>query len=322
MLAAWFRITYPQIIDGALAGSAPILDFSNLPSIPPYYTTVTNDFRKVNSQCPEIARAAFSELLTLSKTREGLEQLTSIFKVCSPLTANDIEHLILWAENSFGTLAMVDYPEPADFIAPLPAWPVNVACGYLLKNNGNSTQKLMGLAEAAGLFYNGTTGKLRCFDIYTEFVFCADQTGCGTGPSSKAWDYLACTEMIFRPQTNNVTDMFPPRSWTEQDLETYCMKTWRVTPRPDWIKTIFGGENIKQASNIIFSNGLLDPWHGGGFLSSLSDSLIAVILVDGAHHLDLRYPSSEDPPSVTQAREKEQQIISSWVAKKQTSQSF
>lgn len=72
---------------------------------------------------------------------------------------------------------MVDYPEAANFEAPLPAWPVKVACGYLLQNDGNSTQQLKGLAQATGLFYNGTNGNLTCYDIKTEFVFCADQTG-------------------------------------------------------------------------------------------------------------------------------------------------
>lgn len=46
-----------------------------------------------------------------------------------------------------------------------------------------------GLAKASGLFYNGTEGTMKCFDIFTEFVECADQTGCGVGPASMAWDY-------------------------------------------------------------------------------------------------------------------------------------
>ena len=40
-----------------------------------------------------------------------------------------------------------------------------------------------------GLFYNGTNGNLSCFDIKSEFIECADVTGCGTGPAAISWDY-------------------------------------------------------------------------------------------------------------------------------------
>jgi len=64
-----------------------------------------------------------------------------------------------------------------------------------------------------------------------------------------------------------------------------------------WVATNFGAGNIKTASNIIFSNGLLDPWHGGGFLENLSDTLVAIVIEEGAHHLDLRSSNPLDPPS-------------------------
>ena len=87
---------------------------------------------------------------------------------------------------------MTDYPYPADFIAPLPAYPVNYACKLLV----NATDKLVGLAAAAGLSYNGTSGKLTCFDPDTEYVECADPTGCGLGSDSFGWDYqVADTEL-------------------------------------------------------------------------------------------------------------------------------
>ena len=55
-----------------------------------------------------------------------------------------------------------------------------------------------------------------------------------------------------------------------------------VTPRPTWIPTNFGGINISQASNIIFSNGLLDPWHATGSVTkSLSPSLVAINIPAG-----------------------------------------
>ena len=57
-----------------------------------------------------------------------------------------VEHLNGWVRNSFTSLAMVDYPYPASFLAPLPAYPVNVSCDLLL----NAENRLRGLALAAG----------------------------------------------------------------------------------------------------------------------------------------------------------------------------
>ena len=59
--------------------------------------------------------------------------------------------------NSFLSLAMTDYPYPASFLAPLPAYPVTVSCRILIDM---ASDVLIGLREAAGLFYNGTSGSL------------------------------------------------------------------------------------------------------------------------------------------------------------------
>ena len=39
-----------------------------------------------------------------------------------------------------------------------------------------------------------------------------------------------------------------------------CQQQWGVTPRPMWATVAWGGKRIDTASNIVFTNGLLDPW--------------------------------------------------------------
>lgn len=307
MLSAWFRFKYPNSVDGALAASAPIYIVANLTSPFAFFDLVTQDFEKVDACCPQYVREAYTQIEELAaQGEEGLKQITEAFQLCTLLTSDKVEHLKGWVRNSFTSLAMVDYPYPASFLAPLPAYPVTVACRSLLA----AQSRLHGLAQAAGLFYNGTTGHLSCFNITSEFIECADPTGCGTGPASLSWDYQACTEMMLRCETNNRSDMFPPHPYNPAP---HCKQAWSTYFRPGWMNTQFWGQNISTATNIIFSNGDLDPWSVGGVTESVSKSVTAILIRGGAHHLDLRFSDPADPPSVVEAREKEREIIAGWI---------
>jgi dipeptidyl-peptidase-2 len=45
---------------------------------------------------------------------------------------------------------------------------------------------LTAFKNLAGILYNDTSN---CFDIYAQFIECADPTSCGLGNDAKAWDY-------------------------------------------------------------------------------------------------------------------------------------
>ena len=61
-------------------------------------------------------------------------------------------------------------------------------------------------------------------------------------------------------------DMFWDQPFDAEAMKKWCWDTWRVVPRPMWPEINWGGRRIESASNIVFSNGKLGPWSGGGIL--------------------------------------------------------
>lgn len=121
------------------------------------------------------------------------------------------------------------------------------------------------------------------------------------------WDYQVCNEMVMPIYQSGITDMFPVQPFNPDAYLQQCQATKGLTPQWDWALDTFGGRNtkmdFKHTSNIIFSNGDLDPWRAGGVLEDLGNKKITVRLIKGgAHHLDLKGDNAADPQDVLDAR--------------------
>ena len=113
--------------------------------------------------------------------------------------------------------------------------------------------------------------------------------------------------------TDGKTDMFYNRPWNMTEYAANCMKNFGVKTDFSAALREYGGNNLKYHSNIIFSNGKLDPWSGGGVLTAPSEAITVILIEDGAHHLDLRASHPKDPQSVVVARAQEIEIIRGWI---------
>ncbi|KAJ8410889.1 hypothetical protein AAFF_G00188460 [Aldrovandia affinis] len=304
MLAAWMRMKYPHIVSGALAASAPIWQFTDMVPCGVFYQIVTQDFRSNGVGCAESIQRSWKAVDNMSSTVEGLQWLSSEFGLCIPLKVKE-EAAVLksWLQETWVNLAMVDYPYAADFLQPLPRWPIKVVCRHLTDSTAPDEQLLHGISQAVKVYYN-YTGSAQCLNM--------SQTATGN-LGYMGWYYQACTEMVMPMCTDGIQDMFEPQAWDFMAFSEECQALFGVRPRSDWADTVYGGKNIKSHSNIVFSNGGLDPWSGGGVTKSLSDSLVAIMIPEGAHHLDLRFNSNFDPQSVLNARAMELKYIKLWI---------
>lgn len=120
--------------------------------------------------------------------------------------------------------------------------------------------------------------------------------------------------MVMPMCSNGTTDMFLPKKWNFKEFADECYKKFQVFPREMFAVTQYGGQRLAAASNIIFSNGLLDPWSGGGVLRSFNDKVDVLIIPEGAHHIDLRAENKLDPASVREARKFHTKKIKKWIS--------
>ncbi|RWS31159.1 lysosomal Pro-X carboxypeptidase-like protein, partial [Leptotrombidium deliense] len=302
MLSAWFRMKYPHLAEGALAASAPIWQFPGIYECDQFYKIITRDFERYSEKCAESVRKSWKAVRNVWSSEQGREWLSSTFKLCKKVKEEDIETFMNWLRSTYENLAMVDYPNPSSFLAPLPAYPIKETCQRLRNPNQSDKPLLQDLYKALSVFYN-YTGETKCNDIE------GDVSQLGTD----AWDFQSCTEMVMPVCSDGVNDMFEYNPWNVTKVSSDCQKRWKVTPEPLKAELIFGGLNISAASNIIFSNGNRDPWSAGGVLKSISSSLTAIHIPNACHHEDLRPSGANDPPALLQARQTEVQIIKFWI---------
>ncbi|CAL1674146.1 unnamed protein product [Lasius platythorax] len=304
MLSAWMRMKYPHIVQGAIAASAPILQFTDIVTCEAFARITTSDFRASNPTCPQLIRKAWSTITEVTSNDEGKKWLSNNWKLCEPLkTAEHVQTLKDFLQEVYINLAMVNYPYETNFLAPLPGNPINVFCQHLTNSSLTGKPLLSTLYRAISVYTN-YTGQASCISTKNAAPDLGDQ----------GWDYQACTEMVMPMCTDGVNDMFEPAEWNFKEYNNTCFKKYSVSSQPYLACQQFGCKNLNTVTNINFSNGLLDPWASGGVLRNLSSSAVAILIPDAAHHLDLRESNSNDSYNVIVTRKFHRYSIKKWIA--------
>lgn len=154
------------------------------------------------------------------------------------------------------------------------------------------------------------------------------------------------------PMCSTSSEMFEEQLWNLTSYSTNCYKNWGVRPNANLVLDQYGGARVSSYSNVVFSNGLLDPWSAGGVIAnydgsrnwlqpntssefvrfpntevsnntdsrentpfkSFSEERYVVVLIPGVpHHIDLRAAHPNDPIAVKHARVVHKSEIRKWL---------
>ncbi|RLN91103.1 hypothetical protein BBJ28_00006065 [Nothophytophthora sp. Chile5] len=322
MLGSWFRMKYPHIIDGVIAASAPILSYfgDEVPHDLGGYSQVTTFDASSEAgsaaNCVPNVRRSWPTMRALAKTAEGRHKLKEALALCGSTRLDseaDVESLMGWARDAFDSMAMGNYPYPSSYImsgqSELPAYPMRVACSHLQESFPTTEEGNLALLQAfsktIGVYYNSTQDQ-HCFEL--------------SAPSAEDavdddfWQYLYCAELYGPTTTDGVKDMFWDAPWDFAADNASCHEMWGIDARIAWPTIHYGGRRfLEVASNLVFSNGNYDPCSATGVLESYSDTVVAVHIDGGAHHLDLMFSNLLDPEPLKAARAIEKQHMWTWV---------
>ena len=340
-LSMAMRLRYPNVVDVAYAGSAPMRFYSQEVGQYDYYRVVTDSAARANASCPDAVREMLGKTLGLPGVTKA--QITAGLNMCSPLPQyledGDAQLLVdevsMVATYTFANLNMANYP-------PTQNTGLATACAMIVEKVasdpwGTLAAFLSGYSAAPGALghRSGVTAALTaralradaCYEIASQVpsgangtISCGDWSGCGSGDNGASWDFETCSLLVEQIGMSGITDMFLPRDWTLDWMNDHCTARFGVVPRPYELADLWGFSSDRLAgvaSRIIFTNGLNDGWSAGGILVNLSDTLLAFNMPNGAHHSDINHlwpDPATDTPDVTATREAVASIIEQWLA--------
>lgn len=305
MLAAYMRHKYPNLITGALASSAPIWTHTDDYNCTSFNEIVTSDFTAYSASCSAAVKASWSAMRRVASTRAGVRWLASTFHLCDGDTSLDVDYFFSWISVIYSILAMTDYPMSNGFLKEKPAYPIGAFCREMPSSLSNVSDRTLirEIYRGLSVSYLNSTGSTQCNSLNSD-------------DGGIAWSVQSCTEIV-TPICTSDADMFEATAtqgtFNMTEFIEQCDYYYNVTPNWSYMRTELLGRDISSLSNVIFSNGLRDPWSSGGVLATDNPNIDIIIISDGCHHEDLRGSHVNDSSSTVHAREREVTIIRRWI---------
>ncbi|EGI66772.1 PREDICTED: putative serine protease K12H4.7 [Acromyrmex echinatior] len=306
-MAAWARLKYPHLIQGALASSAPVrakADFYE------YYEVVTDALGKYSKTCIESVKTAFASVEELLAMRAGPQKLKLLFKLChvpDVRSSSDLGYFMNTLSEIFAGVVQYNKIENSETgIAAL--------CNKMTaKHLGSPLQRL------ARIFSN----QKKCNDVnYNNFLKTYREISWDSPAATsimRQWYHQTCTEYGYYQTTNSNKSifgkLFPLNYFINLCTDLYGdYHNKKILDSHVRRTNIMYGGKLPDLRNVIFTNGNSDPWHPLSVLQDLNAFSPAIVINGSSHCRDLYSDVTTDPDNLKAARAKIRKIIGKWIS--------
>ncbi|KAI4499431.1 hypothetical protein M0802_005327, partial [Mischocyttarus mexicanus] len=164
---------------------------------------------------------------------------------------------------------------------------------------------------------NNTDGN--CLDAsYEQFISRYKNVSWSLNSILRPWYFQTCTEYGYYSTVNSPNSIFG--SLVPLDyFFNICSNLYGNYYNDNYLKKrvmrtnlIYGGYR-PEISNVIFTNGDVDPWHKLSVLEDLNESTPAVLMKGISHCQDFLNDLSTDPLDLIKTRQIVRQIVTKWI---------
>ncbi|XP_026320197.1 putative serine protease K12H4.7 [Hyposmocoma kahamanoa] len=297
-LAAWMKLLYPNLIDAAIASSAPVLakkDFFE------YLETVADDYEQHGTpECYDNIARIFQRYEKLFSSAEGIKLLKEEEKICEDNDMTKLENKqLFFMDKTSPFMIRAQYGNPAY---------IQTHCKKLA--NSSRVASLQQFFDDEPSFWREET---ECFDY--DFYNMIDEVK--EIDWAVSWIYQTCTEFGYYQSTNS--DAHPFTRNIPADLYyKMCLGMFghefneeRINAGVLNTNKLYNGLT-PNVTHVVFVNGDMDPWHRLGVLEDVSYEAPAKIIPAASHCRDLFSNRKGDPEELKEARKYIKYLIEKW----------
>ncbi|XP_045772477.1 putative serine protease K12H4.7 [Maniola jurtina] len=295
-LAAWMKLLYPGLVDAAIASSGPILAKTDFYE---YLEKVSDNYEQYGTKkCLRTIKKIFKRYDKLMQSSEGIKILKNEQNICEKCDMTVPENQYLFFSYKVGEFMSVSQYGTTERIKS--------HC----KSLQNESIPRIPLEESAR---NNCT----CYD-FDEMI-----EGFYTEGNEWiiSWMYQTCNELGLFATTSSDEQPFTNNMPLKFNIKM-CHKLFgpdfdeeRVNRGVAAVNDLYGALN-PNVTNVVFSNGDLDPWSTLSILEDLSYDAPAIVIPRASHCRDLYSNRDGDIEEFKEARKDIKNLVKKWIGAK------